>query len=123
MVLFGIKFDDHPLIRESVKNMIKENSEKDVAKILFNVDVHCIGADILIIHKEFIAQQTMNLMFTVMLLISAVPWFIWGISLPLFIVAGLISFWALISSRIFNFWMFKIMIRTKMQYRGEVKLL
>jgi hypothetical protein len=123
MVLLGIKFDDHPLIRQSVADMIKENSEKDVAKMLFNVDVHCIGADILIIHKEFIAEQTMNLMFTVMLLISAVPWLIWGISLPLFIVAGLISFWSLISSKIFNFLMFKIMIKKRFDYRASLRLL
>jgi hypothetical protein len=122
MVLIGIKFDDHPMIRHSVADMVKENSQKDIAKMLFNVDVYCIGSDILLIHKEFIAEKTMNWMFSVMLLGASVPWFIWNVSLPLFIVAGLISFWSLISSKIFNFWMFKILIR-KLGHNGSVRLL
>lgn len=123
MVLIGIKFDDHPLIMQSVADMIQENSEKDVAKMLFNVDVHCIGSDILIINKEFIASKTMNMMFSVMLLGASIPWFIWNVSLPLFIVAGLISFWSLISSKIFNFLMFKIMIRKRFDYKPQLRLL
>lgn len=123
MVLFGIQFDDHELVRQSVADMILENSEKPVVKILFNVQAYCIGTDILIIHKEFIAEKTMNWMFAIILLISIIPWFVWQISVPFFIVAGLICVWSLLSSKIFNFWMFKIMIRKRFDYKPTLRLL
>lgn len=123
MVLFGIKFIDDPSVRVRVGDMIKENSEKDVAKLLFNVDVGYIGTDILIVNKEFIASKTMNLMFSVLLLGASVPWLFWGISLPLFIIAGLMSLWAVLSSKVFNYLMFKLMIKKNIIVRSKTRLL
>jgi hypothetical protein len=123
MVLLGIKFDDNPLIMQSVADMIKENSEKDVAKMLFNVNVHCIGSDTLIIIKDFVAEKTINVLFSIMLIGACLPWLIWNVSLPLFVVAGLISFWAFISSKIFNFLMFKLMIRKRFDYKPKMVML
>lgn len=122
MVLLGVEIDN-ALVRKDVASMILDNSEKPVVKILFNVGVYCVGDNLLIIRKDFIAEKTMNVMFSIMLLISAVPWFVWDVSVPLFIVAGIIALWGLLSSRIFNFFMFKIMIRTKLHYKGSLRLL
>jgi hypothetical protein len=120
MVFFGIKFDDPSMI-DVVKSEIDSNSNKDVTKILFNVQTYRID-NVLVIYKDFVGQGAVNMVFVFMLGISSIPFFLWGVSLPLFIVAGLMLLWVFLCSKLFNFWMFKILIR-KLGHNGSVRLL
>lgn len=129
MVLIGIELKSNlykkgvdKLMVQSLRDQILLNSEKQVANILFNVKAYILEDNVLLIRKDFIASQTMDMLFRVMLVISAVPFFIWGVSVPLFIVASLMVLWAILQTSAFNFCMFKIMIR-RAGYKGSVRLL
>jgi hypothetical protein len=90
--------------------------------MLFNVQTYYIGSDILVIYKEFVGQGAVNMVFSLMLIGASIPWFVWGVTLPLFIVAGLMLFWIFLCSKIFNYWMFKILLK-KLGHQGSLRLL
>jgi hypothetical protein len=122
MVLFGIKFVDVHESLEIFAQMIRKNSEKQVAQVMFNVQAWIVESDILVVHKEFIPETTIRIMFFIMLLGSAIPMIFWGWIAPLFVVAVLMILFSLLNTAYFNFLMFKIMIR-KTGYKGSLRLL
>jgi len=123
MTLIGIKFgiQDRQYLKE-IASEIKCNSEKQVAKLLFDVKVYCIESDILVINKIFVATQSMNLLYLILLVGTSIPWFVWGVSLPFMIVFSLFLLWSFMNTPLFNFLMFRIMIR-KQGYKGRLVML
>ena len=110
MTLIGIKFLD-PVEILIIKDIIDHNSEQQVAKTLFNVSVHSIGFDILIIIKEYVAVKVMLLIYAVLCVGAIIPLIFWGVWIPLIIVLSLACFFIFFNSASFNYMMFKIMFR------------
>jgi hypothetical protein len=123
LTLIGIQFENKDIeFIERIKLEIEHNSSKPASKLLFNIDVFTIGGDILLINKEFIPGKTLKYVYLLALLCSSIPIFLWGVTIPFFIVCGLILFWTFINTPFFNYFMFKIMIR-RMGYIGGLRLL
>jgi len=119
MTLVGIKFVDKPLSVKAFADLIRSNAEKDVPKLLFNVWVHCIGSDILIINKEFIASSVVDKVFLIMIASGLVMVALWNIWVPGLIFLLMHRLWSIFNTPKFNFWMFKLMLR-KNGYKGKV---
>ena len=122
MTAIAIRFKDSDAPIEKFASMIKENSEKQVAKVMFNVEVYPVGSNILFINKDFVPRQVLNMIYLFLLVGSALAWLIWDVHLPFFIVAGFMLFWSVLNTPSFNFFMFKLMIR-RSGYKGRVVML
>lgn len=122
MTLLGIHFvDGHDDVQVYAEEIFK-NSEKQVAKMLFTVKVYTPDVDVLIISKKFVAYDLMNIIFSFMLILSSLPIVLFHVVIPALIVYSLYFVWSIFNTPVFNYWLFKLMIR-RMGFKGKLKQL
>lgn len=122
MTLIGIKFEDPKTPIRFFANMIKSNSEKPFVKVTFNVKVYCVEHDVMIINKVFVPAKAINTVYYFLLIGSLVPLIIWNTVIPAMIIWLLYMLWMIFNSSVFNFLLFKIMIK-KSGYTGKLRQL
>jgi len=122
MVLFGMRFVETTENIKKYADLIRANSEKHGANVMFNVKVFVPEHDVIMVWKEFIALKTMLMGIGIVALLSLFPAFIWQVYAPLFVMCGLFVVIMMIESQEFNFILMRAMVK-RAGYKGKVRML
>lgn len=122
MTLVGVKFLNETKNLKLFAGEIRQNSEKQVAKMLFNVKVYTPEPDVLIVNKQFLHSELIVTILSFLLIASAMLIIFFKLLFPTFICYCLFLAWVFFDSPAFNYWLLKLMFK-RLGYKGKLRML
>ena len=132
MVFVGLKVDCSDLsgwqvndVEEDlfmVKGWVRENAEKQVAKMLF--DVRVLEGDVgeLIVYKKFLAETTMMWLYGLMLVGGVLAFAFFGVLFPFYVAMAFLVLWAALESPVLNYLLLRRLVK-KAGVKGKIGMM